>query len=76
MSIEFFYIVLLVQNSSYLTISGKKKQDSLEHLNSQEQSTKQLCVHLPFAAFRAVPIFQIHGEIDNSNLEKKNCILH
>lgn len=36
MSIEFFYIVLLVQNSSYLTISGKKKYYSAQPFGFKE----------------------------------------
>lgn len=34
------------------------------------QEAGQLCAYSPFAAFCAVPIFQIHWEINNSNLEK------
>lgn len=36
MPIEFFYIVLLIQNSSYLTISGKKKYHSAQSLGFKE----------------------------------------
>jgi len=36
MSIEFFYIVLLVQNSSYLTISGKKNYHSAQAFGFKE----------------------------------------